>query len=254
MIVEKQLLRQSFSRAAPRYDAVADFQREAGRRLMAACNPEYSPLHVLDAGCGTGHGLQLIAQRWPEASLLGLDFAAPMLARLPAGATALCGDIEQLPLADASVDLVWSSLAMQWCDTSRVIGEVHRVLRSGGHFALCTLGPATFVELRRAFAGVDRFRHTNDFIDIDTLRLTLEDAGLMSAKLQRVEMVRHYPDLRSLLASVRDLGANHVAASNRRPGLMGKAAWQRFAANYERMRTTAGLPLTYDTYFVLAKK
>ena len=143
---------------------------------------------------------------------------------------------------------------MQWCDTHRVAQEFHRVLNAGGHLAATTLGSNTFVELRRAFAGVDGYRHTNDFLDEAGLRDAITLSGLTVCTLRRVEMVRHYADLRSLLASVRDLGANRVAKGNRRPGLMGKAAWRRFTGNYERMRTAQGLPLTYDTYFVLASK
>ena len=253
---EKLLVRSAFARAAPHYDAVADFQREAGERLLAECQMDLLPSRVLDAGCGTGHGLQLIAGRWPGAQTIALDFAAPMLHRL-AKATqqnVVCGDIEALPLANACVDLVWSSLAMQWCDTGRVTQEFQRVLRPGGHLAATTLGPETFAELRRAFAGIDEFRHTNDFIDETRLRATLGSAGLDLLTLRRVEIQRHYPDLRALLASVRELGANHVAARNRRPGLMGKTAWRRFSDNFERLRTPRGLPLTYDTYFILAKK
>lgn len=256
MTSEKMLVRGAFARAASRYDAVADFQREAGARLLAESRVESAPQCVLDAGCGTGHGVQLMAQRWPGAQIIALDFAAPMLGCLPQGLPTLpvCGDIESLPLASASVDLVWSSLAMQWCDTGRVVREFLRVLRPGGHLAATTLGPGTFTELRRAFVGVDEFRHTSDFIEETPLRFTLLDAGCNRLKLQRREMQRHYPDLRSLLASVRELGANHVAASNRRPGMMGKAAWRRFVDNYEHMRTPLGLPLTYDVFFILACK
>ncbi|CAG4883026.1 Malonyl-[acyl-carrier protein] O-methyltransferase [Georgfuchsia toluolica] len=253
---EKQLVRSAFARAAPHYDAVADFQRETGERLSAQCQMDSLPARVLDAGCGTGHGLQLIAGRWPKAEIVALDFAAPMLHQLPPGTStlAVCGDIEALPLMNASVDLVWSSLAIQWCDTGRVALEFQRILRPGGHLAATTLGPDTFAELRRAFVGVDEFRHTNDFIDETRLRTALGSAGFDLLTLRRVGMQRHYPDLRSLLASVRELGASHVAARNRRPGLMGKTAWRRFSDNFERMRTSCGLPLTYDTYFILAQK
>lgn len=256
MTPDKVLVRSAFARAAPHYDAVAGFQREAGERLLAECKFVFSPDCVLDAGCGTGHGLHLIGGRWPAARTIALDFAASMLARMPheAATARVCGDIEKLPLAAASVDLVWSSLAMQWCDSGQALREFHRVLRGGGQLAVATLGPGTFAELRRAFAGVDAFRHTNDFIDEAGLRAAIERAGFAELTLRRVDMQRHYPDLRALLASVRELGASHVAAKNRRPGLMGKAAWRRFADNYERLRTAQGLPLTYDTYFILARK
>ncbi|MFY9327904.1 MAG: malonyl-ACP O-methyltransferase BioC [Georgfuchsia sp.] len=252
---EKLLVRSAFARAAAHYDAVADFQREAGERLLAECQMDSLPTRVLDAGCGTGHGLQLITRRWPMAQTIALDFAEPMLLSLATAShqSIVCGDIEALPLANASVGLVWSNLAMQWCDTYHVVQEFRRVLQPGGHLAATTLGPDTFAELRRAFVGIDEFRHTNDFIDEAHLRATLGSANFNLLTLRRVGIQRHFPDLRSLLASVRELGANHVVAKNRRPGLMGKAAWRRFVDNIERMRTSHGLPLTYDTYFILAR-
>ena len=255
MTPEKKLLRQSFGRAAPHYDDVADLQRDVGTRLMTFCAIENVPARVLDAGCGTGHGLQLIASRWPQAKIIALDFSAPMVKRIASpDAIAVCGDMEALPLAAKSIDLLWSSLALQWCDAAQVAREAQRVLQGGGHLVASTLGPATFAELRRAFVGVDNFQHTNDFLDVDAVRRALVDGGLTPVSIQRVELVRHYADLRSLLASVRDLGANRVAASNRRRGLMGKAAWRRFAANFERMRAPSGLPLTYDACFLVARK
>ena len=70
---------------------------------------------MLDAGCGTGNALAGLARRYPQAQLIALDLAPAMLsrarsrvpwwkqllARRPQPA-AVCGDIERLPLADAS--------------------------------------------------------------------------------------------------------------------------------------------------------
>lgn len=254
MKAQKDLVREAFARAASHYDAVAAFQREAGRRLLDLSATIAPPRRVLDAGCGTGHGLALLARCWPASELLALDFAAPMLQQAGTRGAAVCADIEKLPLGGASIDLVWSNLALQWCDLDRAMNEFVRVLSAGGHLAATTLGPGTFVELRRAFYGVDAFRHTNDFIDEHVLRATLAKSGLLPVKLHREPVTVHYPDLRTLLASVRDLGANRVTSHLRRRGLMGKSAWQRFADNYARLATSQGLPLTYDTYFLLALK
>lgn len=187
-----------------------------------------------------------------------------MLARIDGGIDRgidrICANAQALPLRDACIDLYWSSLAMQWCDPAPFLAEAARVLRRGGRLAVSTLGPGTFAELRQAFADVDHYQHTIPFRDEPELRAALLEAGFKAIRIERVAMVRHHPDLRSLFRGIRDLGANRVInttgdhAVQRRTGLMGKAAWQRFTAAYEALRIDAGLPLTYDTFFLYAEK
>ena len=66
-------------------------------------------------------------------------------------------------------------------------------------------------------------------------------------------ITQEFADLKSLLDSLKHVGANHVFA--RRAGLTGKARWQRFAAAYETLRNDKGLlPLDYCiSYIVIAK-
>ena len=61
----------------------------------------------------------------------------------------LVGDAEHLPLASQSVDLVFSSLAIQWCARPHLLfAELARVLRPGGRCLFTSLGPDTLRELR----------------------------------------------------------------------------------------------------------
>jgi len=250
-------VRQAFARAASRYDAVADYQQEVGQRLLAELPWTDLRGQGLDLGCGTGHGALLLQARFPALTLAALDFALPMVARLSSASPALlplCADAQALPLRDACVDFCWSSLALQWCDPTRVFAEVARVLKPGGRFALSTLGPDTFAELRLAFAAVDGYRHTIDFLPLAALEQALAEAGLALRLSQQARITRYRADLRSLLVGVRELGANRVTGGNRRSGLMGKAAWQRLLAAYETQRSAQGLPLSYDTFFLYAEK
>lgn len=250
----KALVRRSFARAAESYDQAAVFQRDCGERLFAALTPAPAPRRVLDIGCGTGHGAALLQGRWPGAQCVALDFAIDMLRRVPDKAARLCADAEALPVASASTDLVWSNLTLQWCDPSRFASEAARVLRPGGRVAVSTLGPGTFAELRRAFAVADAYRHTAAFHGAERLRAAFTAAGLRITQLRVVPLVLHYPDLGSLLAEVREVGANRVTGGNRRVGLMGKATWRRFAEQYEALRAAQGLPLSYETLLIHASK
>src|SRR5690606_13457587 len=136
--LDKKKIAHSFSRAANTYDSVAQLQRDVGTELLKKL-PDVLPekARILDLGSGTGFFTTKLAQQYPQAQVLGLDLAEGMLhfSRKSASDSIqwLCGDAEFLPLTDNSVDLVFSSLAIQWCNNlPQLMRELHRVLTPGG--------------------------------------------------------------------------------------------------------------------------
>ena len=259
----KQRVRESFDRAATTYDAAAVVQREVCDRLLeeliisvtlAGAHFGRAPLRILDAGCGTGYGARLLRAKWPAAHITGVDFAPAMLA-LARRATDVClsADIEDLPFADRHFDLWWSSLSIQWCDVDKVFFEAARVLGPAGRIALSTLGPNTFTELREAFSGVDQHRHTLPFSEPDVISAALAAAGLGELTLRREQHTVYYPDLKQLLRAVKAIGAHNVGAGAR-SGMLGRSAWQKVEAAYEKHRQAAGLPANYDVILAYGKK
>lgn len=250
----RQRVRESFDRAAASYDQAAVLQRQVGDNLLREFAADPEPASILDAGCGTGHGLQILHRRWPTAELTAVDFAPAMLALArPDADFCLAANIEALPCQDACFTTWWSNLTVQWCDVDKVCREARRVLRPGGQLALSTLGPETFQELREAFTGIDRHRHTLSFSAPATIAQALRDAGFAEIRLIRQTISLPYPDLKSLLRAVKAIGANAVG-EGARSGLLGRAAWQRVQAAYERHRTPAGLPARYDVILAYARK
>lgn len=247
----QHLIGRSFDQAAATYDRAAEVQRQACRQLAACLTAPVRGL-ILDAGCGTGYGLRLLRERFPAAQGIGLDLSPAMLARARP-LTAVVGNAERLPFAGGCIDFYWSSLAAQWCALDRLLAEAVRVLRAGGRLALSTLGPATFHELRAAFAASDGYAHTLSFLPPETIAAETQRAGLAEIRIEHRPLVTHHPDFRSLLASIKAIGANQVGAG-RRHGLMSRAVWQSAEAAYECQRQPAGLPLTYDLIYLLAAK
>ncbi|HQO28733.1 MAG TPA: malonyl-ACP O-methyltransferase BioC [Accumulibacter sp.] len=254
LLSTKQRVRESFDRAAASYDAAASLQRLVCEQLLAAFQPASVPQCVLDAGCGTGYGLRLLRQRWPQTHLVGLDFAPAMLQLARQDADALiAADVETLPCADGSFDVWLSSLTVQWCDAARTFREAARVLRPGGHLAVSTLGPQTFHELRAAFGVIDDYRHTLTFSEPAAISDALQDAGFSNIDLCRQTQCVHYSDLKTLLHAVKAIGANSVG-DGARSSLFGKRAWRAVQNAYESFRTSEGLPARYDVLIAYANK
>ncbi|PKO89709.1 MAG: malonyl-[acyl-carrier protein] O-methyltransferase BioC [Betaproteobacteria bacterium HGW-Betaproteobacteria-12] len=248
----KTRIRQAFERAAPTYDNAAGIQRDICHALLETLHDTGPLAALLDAGSGTGYALPLLAERFPAAEQLAIDLAPAMLHRIAIPCQRLVGDLEHLPLASASLDLYWSSLAVQWCELPRVLGEARRVLRPAGRLAVASLGPETFGELRQAFAGVDDYRHTLGFHTPEEIAEMARAAGFAEVAVGRRRHLAHYPDFRSLLKAVKAIGANQLGDGRRRH-LMGRAAFAAAEAAAERQRTAAGLPLTYDVLILEAR-
>ncbi|QLQ26729.1 MAG: malonyl-ACP O-methyltransferase BioC [Dechloromonas sp.] len=245
-------MRNSFERAAPTYAAAAVVQRRVCARLAAGLPAAIAARRILDAGCGTGFALPLLRQRFPQARAIALDFAPGMLQRIDWTCERVAGDLEHLPLVPGSIDLYWSSLAMQWCDAARALAEARRVLADGSALALASLGPATFHELRTAFAGIDAHRHTLAFHTAEEIRELAALAGFVAVDVEKHTEIEHYSDFKSLLRAVKAIGANQLGAG-RRTALMSRNAFERAEAAIEDLREPAGLPLTYDVITLHAR-
>ncbi len=256
--VDKASVAQSFGRAAHSYDSVAGLQRDIGHNLLRQMDGGARATGCwLDLGCGTGYFEPHLCQQLdlPGQSLIALDLSSGMLqfARAERGGDYrwLCGDAESLPLADNSVDGIFSTLAIQWCsDLATLFAEIRRVLKPGGRVYLATLGPGTLRELRAAWSQVDQFTHVNRFASEQQVRTGVESSGLQLLQWQNEEMVLRYSEVRQLTHELKALGA-HNMNHGRASGLTGRQRMLAFKQAYENFRQADGmLPATYDVFYL----
>ncbi|SFQ22342.1 malonyl-CoA O-methyltransferase [Ectopseudomonas toyotomiensis] len=254
---DKRQVAASFSRAAESYDAVAELQRNVGTQLLARLPASLQPRRWLDLGCGTGYFTRALAKRYAPGEGLAVDIAEGMLRHArPQGGAAhfIAGDAEALPLQSDSVELLFSSLALQWCaDFPRVLSEAQRVLRPGGVLAFSSLCVGTLQELRDSWLAVDGFVHVNRFRRFEDYQQLCAASDLQPLTLQRQAEVLHFPDLRSLTTSLKELGA-HNLNPGRPGGLTGRSRIRALIEAYERFRQPQGLPATYQVVFGVLQK
>lgn len=165
---------------------------------------------VLDLGSGGGIDVLLSARRvGPAGKAYGLDMTDEMLAlarenQARAGATNvefLKGEIEQIPLPDASVDVIISNCVINLsADKGQVLREAFRVLRPGGRFAVSdvVLRGALPPEVQRSVALYTGC--VSGALEEGEYRALLERAGFTDAS---VEPTRIYSadDARALIES-----------------------------------------------------
>lgn len=255
--LDRRQVRRAFDRAAGSYDEAAVVQRRMIDELVERLEIiKVAPERILDVGCGTGYARNPLMQRFPRAQYLGSDIAPGMLRqarpwgwRLRRGTRWFCADVERLPLTDRSVDLVFCSAVLQWCDPEAAFNEMHRVLRPGGVLMFSTFGPDTLRELREVWAEVDSAVHVHEFTDMHILGDIMLEAGF---ELPVVDVDYLTVTHRTVLSCLRDLkaiGASN-AAEDRARGLMPRSRLRELERAYESRRNDDGLiETTYEIVY-----
>ena len=267
--LDRRSIRAAFDRAGPSYDAAAVLQTRVRAELLSRLDlVRMEPAVVLDLGTGTGQGAQALKRRYRSATVFALDAASGMLrqARRRSGwlrpLHLVCADALRLPFADGSVDLIFSSLMLQWCDDlDTVLREMRRVLAPGGFAALATLGPDTLKELRAAWAAADTGAdaatgaaarrsdaHVLGFRDMHDIGDALGRSGFLEPVLDVEHLTLTYQGVRDLTADLKSLGAHNAAAARPR-GLTGKNRWRAMTAAYEEFRRDGRLPASYEVVY-----
>lgn len=155
---------------------------------------------VLDLGSGGGFDCFLAAKQvGPGGRVIGVDMTPEMVTRARANAKRLgtpnvefrLGEIEHLPLADASVDVVLSNCVVNLSpDKPAVFREVYRVLRPGGRIALSDVVataplPPDIAERVAAYTAC-----VAGAAPVDDLREWLGEAGFSEVSVLVVEASR----------------------------------------------------------------
>lgn len=206
--VDKHAIAAAFGRAASLYEQHAELQRQSADALLARLDGRQFD-HVLDAGCGPGRMSRYWRQQGSKVS--ALDLSAQMLAEAQRHDVAhhyLLADIEALPQASATFDLVWSNLAVQWCSDLRgALSELYRVVRPGGIVAFSTLAHGSMPELRQAWRAVDDREHANRFLPVEQLESALDG---WNVDYQSHAITLWFNDALSAMRSLKGIGATHL--------------------------------------------
>lgn len=241
-------------------------EAEIGARMLERL--EYvrlAPRRVLDAGSGPARDARALAKRYRKADVLAVDVSQRMLhagrprfrffeRRRP---MPVCADMARLPVASATVGLLWSNMALHWApDPVAALREFHRVLAVEGLLMFSTLGPDTLAELRSA-AGAAR---VHSFADMHDLGDMLVAAGFAEPVMDMERVTLVYADGEALLADLRASGQTCALAGREgetrgelrgelRRGLAGRKFLSELKEKLAARRVAGKLPVSYEVVY-----
>jgi len=258
--IDRHAMRAAFEKAASSYDAAAVLQQEVANRLVERMDVmTMQPVSILDAGSGTGFVSQLMAKRFPKAKITALDIAFNMLKQAKGKCSfkqrfnkQFChvnAEVENLPFADASVELVISGLTLQWCqDLPKVFKEFRRVLAPGGLLLFSTFGPDTLKELRQSWAEVDDLPHVNAFADMHNVGDALVQSGFADPVMDMEMLTVTYNDVKTVMKDLKQIGAHNVM-QGRSHHITGKSKLLKMMQSYEQFRVDELLPVSHEIVY-----
>ncbi|MEQ1948093.1 MAG: methyltransferase domain-containing protein [Bryobacteraceae bacterium] len=171
---------------------------------------------MLDVGCGAGLFCQLAANA--GASVSGFDAAEPMIsvarARVPGGDFRI-GDMEELPFADNSFDLVTGVNSFQYAaNPVRALAEASRVVKTRGTLVIATWGrredceTGAYLDALRALLPSSSAGASSSFAlsSRSALEAVIREAGLHPESFQEVDSPIEYPNLETALRGLLSTG------------------------------------------------
>ncbi|WOD06553.1 malonyl-ACP O-methyltransferase BioC [Marinomonas sp. GJ51-6] len=254
----KRQLAKRFDRASLFYDTYADFQKIVLKKLLSQL-PVESADSVLDLGTGTGQALEQLTNRLTPTSCVALDLSQQMLGVANARSSHVpnihyvCADAEALPFSPNAFDCVFSSLAIQWCLKPRdLFNELYRVTRPGGFVVFSTLLEGSMPEVDRAWLNLGERKRVHEYMSESSLLGYLEAGGFERVSSEESCISMSFETAESAIHSLKKVGASLIS-SNAHASLS-PAKWKAFLHQYEAQREEAGIPLSYQVAFVVARK
>ncbi|MEO8926489.1 MAG: methyltransferase domain-containing protein [Caulobacteraceae bacterium] len=246
-LFDRRLHRQRLARAASGF-AKADFLRTSAAADLVSRLQSIGRDFPVAVDLGARNGAFARALATAEATgkvgfLAQTDLTAAMLAGRP-GAR-LVADEERLPLAEASVDLIVSALALHW--TNDLVGtliQIRRALKPDGLFLGSLFGGVTLTELRQALLEAEAELkggagpRVSPFADASDMGALLQRAGFALPVVDVDRFTVRYGHPLALMADLRAMGETSVLVERPNANLTravlaraGEIYLERFAAN-----------------------
>ena len=213
------IVQKKFSFAASQYDILTPFHREIGQDLMKTYHQPLTEADtILDLGMGTGWMSHILKKRYPLSLVIGLDFAAGMVATAKknhVGCPVVQADAHTLPFRQDVFDVIISNLTCQWInDWAGFLADIRGRLTARGSFCFSVFGYQTFQEIFGTLqhcvwrTGQTQKHPLPRLLDQKQLEQKFVNAGYPDVELKTFYYKIPFNDLVSILRWTKNIGAN----------------------------------------------
>ena len=208
---------ENFSKAAKNYDAAAEVQKLAARKLCEIALPFVKEnSQILDLGSGTSFLAREFLNheqfRQKNVKFYEVDLSLEMLqcwvSRPKENFFAIQADIENLPFQPQSFDLIISSFSLQWLkDFEKTFARIFEILKPNGVFVFCLPTSGSLFELREASLASECNFNFNELPKIENLKSALKKSGFEEKKFVEEVLKQTFENGSEGLKSLKRIGA-----------------------------------------------
>lgn len=250
--LDKLKIADSFLKSIKTYEQNSQVQELVAERLLTLCK-NYIPARldkVLEVGCGTGLLTRKFIAEFSLNQLVLSDLSADLcrysknhISDSIKNIELLSGDIEEVELP-SNCDLILSSSALQWLvDIDKFLEQCAKALKKNGQIAFSMFGIGTMQEIA-ALTG----KGLNYYSEAQLVETVEKYFNVEYAEQSKNTLF--FNSVKEIVKHIRSTG---VAGVNQSP--LTVAQYKKFEQEYEKtFKTEAGLPVSYNTLFMIAKK
>ncbi|MFA5088194.1 MAG: methyltransferase domain-containing protein [Candidatus Omnitrophota bacterium] len=258
---DRNRVQEAFSNSAKGYETLAGLQKEIGEKMLSRIGRISRCSSALDVGMGTGWLTARLNRLFPEANIVGLDFASGMVeyaAKKYGNFPVVQANALRLPFKPNTFDLIISNLAYQWVDDlSGAFLSCRELLKPGGKLCLTVFGEKTLQELFWCLDeswGKDREAgrlSIQRLADQERIIRCLRQAGFRSVESDSQLIRSHFADMLELVRWLKGIGANAA----KRNAYMGKDLLFKAKDIYSRnFSSRSGVYATFEVIWIESEK
>jgi malonyl-CoA O-methyltransferase len=214
MNFDKKIIDYNFSAKVNEYNLKANIQKKVAKKLCKIFieNIDFNNINkikILDLGSGTSFVSRNILKNIDNCEIYEIDLSLKMLNNFQKNSkkiTKICGDIENLPFAESSFDVIISSFSLQWIeDFDNLFNILHKILKPRGILAFSVPDNKSFEELKDSPFSINKMPATQELSNI-LIKNQFTKKTLINEKI-----CEKFSNLIEALKSFKKIGVNYFS-------------------------------------------